>query len=1317
MHVRAFAGVLIFVAAPVFAQQLITNGGFESGSTGWSPSGNLYIGTLSNPHSGSWYAYVSNPDGTPGNGLYGTLSQSFTIPNGVTSATLSFWWSISTQEPTSTPHDFITVYLGPSNTLIHQFDNTNATGTAYQQYTFNLTGFAGQTVTLQFVATTNGSYPTVFRIDDVSATYVGSPPAPPSNLQVVGQTGSISMSWQDNANNETNYEVQRRSLGGAYSTIATLGANVTAYQDPQALGNTMCYHVRATNPFGPSSYTSEACGTSIGPPTLTAPGNNTTLASTTVTLSWQSALGANNYGVDVGRSCGGTEILNNVGTGGATSYNLPVSAGTYVWRVRSANTAYPGLSNPSTCWTFAITAVVTPPVASFTSMPTSPKPGDAVQFTDTSTNTPTSWSWNFGDSSTSTTQNPSHAYTTAGTYTVTLTATNSAGSNTASRQVTVVASPVANFTYTPSSPTTSTSVQFTDTSTGSPTSWSWNFNDGSTSSAQNPSHTFATAKTYAVALTVSNAAGTNTTTKNITVATPTPAPVANFTYTPSSPTTSTPVTFTDTSTNTPTSWNWTFGDGFNGSGSTVTHTFATAGSYTVTLTAANSAGSNATSKTLTVATPTLAPVASFTASTTSTTVNQAITFTDTSTGGPTSWSWNFGDNQTATTQHATHAYSTTGTYHVSLTVANNSGQSTATKDITITSAVIAPVADFTYTPPNPMTGSPVQFTDASTNGPTTWYWDFGDGASSTANNPSHTYATAKTYAVTLTGGNSAGSTSKTRNLTVTTSVGKPVASFTASATTAAILQPITFTDTSTGNPTSWSWNFNDGTPVVTTHNPTHTFTNAGTYTTSLTVTNTAGQDTATRTITILNSHCNPCITITGHVVVPDQIAIRGVSDVSQRSVTLETTGASATVPLLPNGDYTAQGLPYGTYTIRARITYHDQRSHEVTRERTTTYLTQDTAADVEFPSPIVLIHGIFSNADRWADWQGTLERAGYLTITPAYSDVGFEVRQTYDQLQTTFADVFLATPPYNVIAHSKGGIVLRHMYLTRALHTPIGDALKALVLLGSPNLGTDCYSLEFLDGLGRELRNEDATALATTVRLGAVAGTQSSTLGFGYSVGAACPNDCAANDGAVPIDSALSIPLGGGVTHRLDGFAIPYSHTELGTRFTTWVLTDHILPFFNTPGARFTKACPDTPLACTSDGDCTVGHGLTRSGACTIPALNSPRSGVALSWTSSPNVNPVATLTGSLLLACPRLNRGTTDQDQGYNIYRATVPIYDIASATRIAWVDSHTTSYFDPDGSASSYYLISHVTRQGEEFPWPSIAVIPPPRTRGVRH
>jgi PKD repeat protein len=142
----------------------------------------------------------------------------------------------------------------------------------------------------------------------------------------------------------------------------------------------------------------------------------------------------------------------------------------------------------------------------------------SVSFTDTSTSQPTSWLWDFGDGASATNQNPSHIYTAAGTYTVSLRAINTAGSDTTTRTglITVQApqtAPVASFSANPTSGASPLVVNFTDTSTGQPTGWSWDFGDGASATSQNPSHTYTAAGTYAVSLNVTNAAGSDTATK------------------------------------------------------------------------------------------------------------------------------------------------------------------------------------------------------------------------------------------------------------------------------------------------------------------------------------------------------------------------------------------------------------------------------------------------------------------------------------------------------------------------------------------------------------------------------------------------------------------------------------------------------------------------------------------------------------------------------------------------------------------------------------------------------------------------------------
>ncbi len=162
------------------------------------------------------------------------------------------------------------------------------------------------------------------------------------------------------------------------------------------------------------------------------------------------------------------------------------------------------------------------------------------------------------------------------------------------------------------------------------------------------------------------------------------APVANFTASSTSITVGQSINFTDISTNIPTTWSWTFTGGTPSSSTLQNPSVAynTVGTYAVSLTASNSAGSDVETKTsyITVnAAP--APVANFSANVTTINAGQTVNFTDLSTNSATSWAWTFagGTPASSTSQNPSVTYNTAGNYSVSLTVTNASGFSNETK--------------------------------------------------------------------------------------------------------------------------------------------------------------------------------------------------------------------------------------------------------------------------------------------------------------------------------------------------------------------------------------------------------------------------------------------------------------------------------------------------------------------------------------------------------------------------------------------------------------------------------------------------------------
>jgi uncharacterized repeat protein (TIGR01451 family) len=473
------------------------------------------------------------------------------------------------------------------------------------------------------------------------------------------------------------------------------------------------------------------------------------------------------------------------------------------------------------------------PKASFTPTEIATNLGEPVAFTNTSTGNPTlTYSWDFGDGTAKSTEaNPSHVYASIGTYPVTLTVTNVYGQDTATG--TIGFYPAANFSPQDSIIQTGDAISFTNLSAGSsPLTYAWDFGDGATSSDASPMHTYSTAGPYAVSLKVDNAWGTSTKTGTINF-----RPKAGFTPGVSLIQPGETAGFTNTSTgNDPLTYTWNFGDGSpNSDVLHPTHTYTSIGDYTVTLKVDNGFGTDTfTGK---VAFP---PIAAFTPSSSVIRTGESVSFLNGSTGtAPLAYAWDFGDGATSSEANPTHTYTTAGAYVVRLTVTNGYGRSEATGAVNF-----APRAAFTPTDSVIQLGQPLSFTNLSTGTAEMHYtWSFGDGAASTAANPTHTYADVGVYTITLRVTNDFGEDEVTGTVAFA-----PRAAFTPSGSVIQLGDPVAFHNESTGSPPlSYSWNFGDGSTSTETH-PTHTYTAAGSYTVSLQVDGLHGTDTVTGTV-------------------------------------------------------------------------------------------------------------------------------------------------------------------------------------------------------------------------------------------------------------------------------------------------------------------------------------------------------------------------------------------------------------------------------------------------------------------------------------
>ena len=499
------------------------------------------------------------------------------------------------------------------------------------------------------------------------------------------------------------------------------------------------------------------------------------------------------------------------------------------------------------------------PVPSFTYIQTCA--GQSVNFTSTSTatapSTITSTSWNFGDpasagNNTSSLTNPVHNFTTLGNYVVTLIVASSAGcSQTITQNISVTIPSVAAFIAT--AVCTNTPMSFTNQSVNS-TVYHWDFGDpmltNDTSNLLNPIYTFVNSGTFLVSLITNPGPCADTATMSFTI---NPGPAVFF----SAPNVcaGSLTSFTDLSTISSgniASWSWNFGNPIVtndvSSLQNPTYLYTTSGTFNVTL-ICTSANGCVSLITIPVFVNTV-PVANFNAI--SSCLGTATIFNDLSvptTGVVTNWVWDFGDGSPISNQqNPSHIFLNDTTFNVMLIVTNTAG----CIDTVIIPVIVSPLPVVAFSA-DTLIGCPlfcVNFTDLSTisNGViTAWAWDFGDASlPSPMQNPSHCYATSGTYSVTLVAVGTGGCTSTLTIPNMITVQPVPHADFTATPNPTTVLSPIvTFTDLSTGNPSTWSWDFGDLTSaldVANTQNAQYTYSAevGGVYQVNLVVTNQFG---------------------------------------------------------------------------------------------------------------------------------------------------------------------------------------------------------------------------------------------------------------------------------------------------------------------------------------------------------------------------------------------------------------------------------------------------------------------------------------------
>lgn len=519
----------------------------------------------------------------------------------------------------------------------------------------------------------------------------------------------------------------------------------------------------------------------------------------------------------------------NFGNGNTSSQvnpgNVFTTAGTYTVSLIATNSS--GATD-----TYSMQLIVNPkPVAQFSVSPSTGCQHHQLFSFQNQSSSFDSCIWDFGDGTTSNLSNPQHIYNISGTFNVTLVVFNKlygcSDVKILNALVTVYPSPAASISVNDTATCDpQKNFQFNAVMTNAVT-WTWLFGDGTQSQAMNPSHVYADTGYFNVSLVMTSSNGcTDTVTSNKLIHikwNPVP-PVTISSYSGCSPLYVSMLT----TYNSQTSYNWDLGNGVTRNSSAVYYTYSTSGIYPVTLTTVYSSGCSQVVNAGTISVYDR-PVFSYSMTNNNGCAPLTVQFINNNASASYTWLWDFGDGTTSTLAVPNHTYSTPGIYQISLTATTGAGCSFGFP-LNDKVRVYAPVAAFT---PDLTSGCPpltVNFTNNST-GATNYFWDFGDGSTSTVQHPSHLYATAGLYVVKLIVTDATGC-SDTLIYPTGFNVSQSVVNYQVPPpVNGCAPHAVNFSDAS--GAASFLWDFGDGT-TSTLANPYHVYTEPGVYTTSLT---------------------------------------------------------------------------------------------------------------------------------------------------------------------------------------------------------------------------------------------------------------------------------------------------------------------------------------------------------------------------------------------------------------------------------------------------------------------------------------------------
>ncbi len=436
-------------------------------------------------------------------------------------------------------------------------------------------------------------------------------------------------------------------------------------------------------------------------------------------------------------------------------------------------------------------------------------------------NIQTAASWTFGDGNVSSMINPTHVYSNPGSYQVSLIVTDNCGIDTAITTIQVGTPPVMNFSMAKDTICQFEQIQLTNL-TANVANLQWNFGDGTQSNLASLSHQFLTSGNLTITLIgeAINTQCTDTVTKSIVV-----YPSAQAGITVNNPDGCYPlsVQFQNTTTNGQ-YYEWDFDDGNNSISCEPSHIFSQPGNYNVKLIANNYYNCADTTYTIIKAYPRPTAAFSFT-NTTPCSYPAQIQFTNTSTGAN-GYYWDFDNSDSSKLKNPLIQYANPGTYNPYL-IATNTYNCTDTAELTF-DLLAVPVASFQLTKNEGCEGLDIQFQNNSQNA-TDYQWDFGNGQSSTLQNPLEIYYYAGTYSPQLIATNDAGCADTLELMDTIHIWPNPQVDFTYESIEYQQTDrgKILFTNLSTQSNT-FNWTFGDG-DFTSEINPIHQYWDGGTY--------------------------------------------------------------------------------------------------------------------------------------------------------------------------------------------------------------------------------------------------------------------------------------------------------------------------------------------------------------------------------------------------------------------------------------------------------------------------------------------------------